>query len=139
MRFFWRFSSERSLFEARRLTNLFGGSDPITDKYVMYDMTKGGPAPVITKDKADVLRLEKFVFNKRKSGKYEFVMQIGWHAGSHWDGGSRCSKIPEEWLSLSWGEFLDKLCEENKDRDLFYSKNEFMASDGLKEFLGFES
>ena len=129
-----------SLFEARRLSSLFGGNDPVADKYVMYDMIESSTAPLtITKEKGEVIRLEKFIFNKRRSGKYELVMQIGWHAGSHWDGGSRRSEIPEEWLSDSWEEFLDILCEKSSDRDLFYSKIEFMASDGLKEFFGFGS
>lgn len=129
-----------SLSEVRRLTSLYGGNDPIIDRYVMYDMIESSSAPLtITIDKGGPLRLEKFVSIKRRSGKYELVMQIGWHAGTHWDGGSRCSEIPKEWLSHSWEEFVDTLCEKNRDRDLFYSKNDFMASEGLREFFGFGS
>ena len=82
-------------------------------------------------------RLEHYFFHCYRDGSYEFEFQEGWAAGSHNDGGTAHNDIPEEWLALSWNEFVDRFSAEYPDKEYFITAYELRSNDALKAFLGF--
>ena len=82
-------------------------------------------------------RLEHYFFHCYRDGSYEFEFQEGWSAGSHYDGGTAHNDIPEEWLALSWEEFVDRFSAAYPDNEYFITRYELLTDDKLKSFLGF--
>ncbi|MCR4810968.1 MAG: hypothetical protein K5896_14095 [Prevotella sp.] len=50
-----------------------------------------------------------YCINKRDDGKYEAELDEAWPEGSHNGGGTICVDIPQEWFSLSYDEFLERI------------------------------
>lgn len=117
-----------------------GDVDPVMAIHVVYDLFDGG-AGVRTMTSPDrspaEFRLEKLVFNRRRSGGIEVFIQVGWFAGSHYDGGGGSTPIPEEWLAQPWDGFLTRFCGRFPPEECSFTKAELMRMDGLKRFLGF--
>ena len=82
-------------------------------------------------------RLEHYFFHCWRDGSYTFEFQEGWNAGSHYDGGTANNDIPEEWLTLSWEEFVDRFSNEYPDKEYFLTRYELLSNGELKAFLGF--
>lgn len=117
-----------------------GNDDPITAIHVVYDMFDGDAAVrtmTSTKGTPTESRLEKLIFRRRRSGGIEVFIQVGWWAGSHYDGGGGSTPIPQEWLALSWDGFLTRFCERRPEEECSFTKEEFLRMDGLRRFLGF--
>lgn len=83
-------------------------------------------------------RLEHYFFHCWRDGSYTFEFQEGWNAGSHNDGGTAYNDIPEEWLTLSWEEFVDRFSNEYPDKEYFITRYELLSYAELKAFLGFK-
>ena len=125
-----------SLAYARLLSGTYYGNSAIM-KFVVYDMSaEGTPMRFLPGNGSDPVRLEKYIFKKMKDGTFELEVQIGWHAGSHWDGSGFSRALPAEWFSLSWDDFLDALCEKYPADRYSYTKPELKYTEGLREFLG---
>ena len=82
-------------------------------------------------------RLEHYFFRCYGDGSYEFEFQEGWNAGSHYDGGTACNEIPEEWLSGTFEEFVEKFSAEYPAKEYFLSAAELLNNPELKTFMGF--
>ena len=83
-------------------------------------------------------RLEHYFFHCWGDGSYTFEFQEGWAAGSHHDGGTAYNDIPEEWLALSWEEFVDRFSREYPDNEYFVTRYELLSNAELKSFLNFK-
>ena len=108
-----------------------------TGSYVVYDLFEEGTGlrTLIWEDGHES-RLEKYLFQNKEDGTVEFIYQEGWWAGSHYDGATAHYTLPEEWLSLSWTEFLDVFCEKYPKEKYSYGKEELAGMSGLRNFLG---
>lgn len=95
------------------------------------------PTPRSRETKHGNYRLEHYFFRCYNDGSYEFEFQEGWFAGSHNDGGTAFNEIPEEWLSGTWEEFVDKFSAAYPDNEYFITRYELLNDDKLKAFLGF--
>ena len=82
-------------------------------------------------------RLEHYLFRCYGDGSYEFEFQEGWNAGSHYDGGTACNDIPEDWLSGTWEEFIEQFSAEYPAKEYFLSASELLNNSDLKAFMGF--
>ena len=104
-----------------------------------YELYNFNTAPVMLSRTAHGCnyRLEHYFFHCYRDGSYEFEFQEGWAAGSHNDGGTAYNDIPEEWLALSWEEFVDRFSHEYPDNEYFITRYELLTDDKLKAFLGF--
>lgn len=119
---------------ARTMSSRFASYDPVVKRYALYDLFREGAGPRMVDEK---VRLEKYAFIKRKSGSVEVELQVGWPAGTHYDGAGRCFKIEEGWLGLSWDGFLDRLFENYPANMYSFERYELEGDEGLKAFLGF--
>ena len=125
-----------SLAYARLLSGTYYGNPAIT-KFVVYDLSaEGTPMRFLPANGSDPVRLEKYIFKKMKDGTVELEVQIGWPAGSHWDGSGFSRTLPTEWFSLPWDDFLDALCKAYPAEKYSYTKPELKNTEGLREYLG---
>lgn len=125
-----------SLAYARLLSGTYYGNPAIT-KFVVYDLSaEDTPMRFLPGNGSDPVRLEKYIFKKMKDGTVELEVQIGWPAGSHWDGSGFRRTLPTEWFSLPWDDFLDALCEKYPPERYSYTKPELKYTQGLREYLG---
>lgn len=102
------------------------------NKYIVYDF----------KDESKLIqkkgfRLEHYYFIQR-GGAYEFEFQEGWFAGSHWDGGTLNTELPQEWFELTWEQFLDNFIEKYPPKSYFITRTELECNLALRKFLGFK-
>lgn len=106
--------------------------------YTVFDLfQKGSQNKIIIRPNGQDFRLEKYEFQKYQNGDILFVYQVGWYAGSHYDGGYSRNTIPEEWLRLSWNEFLDNFCKRFPPYECYYSRDDLAQMNKLRTFLGF--
>ncbi len=66
-----------------------------------------------------------------------FEFQEGWNAGSHYDGGTTHNEIPEEWLTGTWEEFVERFSAEYPAKEYFVTGYELLSNTALKAFMGF--
>ena len=80
-----------------------------------------------------------YCFNKKDDGTYEAELDEAWYGGGgHNDGGTICTEIPEEWLTLPYEEFLGRVVTLSSAAHYGFTAEELKETDGLKEFFGFE-
>ena len=95
------------------------------------------PAPRCRSGHGGDYRLEHYFFHCWRDGSYEFEFQEGWNAGSHYDGGTAHNDIPEEWLTGTWEEFVERFSAEYPAKEYFISSYELLSNTALKAFMGF--
>ena len=80
-----------------------------------------------------------YCFNKKDDGTYEAELDEAWYGGrGHNDGGTICTEVPQEWLSLPYEEFLDRVVTLSSAAHYGFTAEELKEKDGLKGFFGFE-
>ena len=80
-----------------------------------------------------------YCFNKKDDGMYEAELdEAWWWGGSHNDGGTIRTEVPEEWLALSYDEFLDRVVTLSAAAHYGFTAEELKEKEGLKAFFGFE-
>ena len=125
-----------SLAYARLYSGTYYGNPAVTS-FVVYDMSrKGAPERLLPINGSSPVRLEKYIFKKMKDQTIELEVQVGWHAGTHWDGSGSSRTLPAEWFALTWDDFLDALCKEYPAEHFSYTKLELKSTEGLCEYLG---
>jgi len=79
-----------------------------------------------------------YCFNKLGSGSYEAELDEAWcWGGSHNDGGTICTEIPEEWFSLPYDAFLNRVITLSSALHYGFTAEDLKGRPGLKEFFGF--
>ena len=78
-----------------------------------------------------------YCINKRDDGKYEAELDEAWPEGSHNGGGTICVDIPQEWFSLSYDEFLERIITLAAASHYGFTVDDLKEKKGLKRFLGF--
>ncbi len=79
-----------------------------------------------------------YCFNKKSDGMFEAELdEAWWWGGGHNDGGTIRTEVPEEWLSLPYDEFLERVVTLSAASHYNFTAEELKAKDGLKEFFGF--
>ena len=79
-----------------------------------------------------------YCFNKKDDGMYEAELdEAWWWGGGHNDGGTIRTEVPEEWLSLTYEEFLERVVTLSAAAHYGFTAEELKEKDGLKEFFGF--
>lgn len=79
-----------------------------------------------------------YCFNKKDDGTFEAELdEAWWWGGGHNDGGTIRTEVPEEWLSLPYDEFLERVVTLSAAAHYGFTPEELKAKDGLKEFFGF--
>lgn len=79
-----------------------------------------------------------YCFNKMDDGTYEAELdESWWWGGSHNDGGTIHTMIPEEWFSLPYGEFLDNVLRLSAASHYGFTREILLSKDGLREFFGY--
>ena len=79
-----------------------------------------------------------YCFNKKDDGTYEAELdEAWWWGGGHNDGGTIRTEVPEEWLSLPYDEFLERVVTLSAAVHYGFTPEELKAKEGLKEFFGF--
>ena len=106
--------------------------------FTVYDM-KNDPGGRWAETDCGPMRLEHCVFYRRGDGSFELRIQVGWHAGSHYDGGEMVRAIPQAWLSLSWEAFLACFSDSFPACKYIVSAEDLRQAPGLREFLGIGS
>lgn len=77
-------------------------------------------------------------FNKLDDGTYEAELdEAWWWGGGHNDGGTIHREIPEEWLDLSYDEFLERVVTLAAAAHYGFTPGILKERAGLKEFFGF--
>ena len=78
-----------------------------------------------------------YAFEKMDDGTYRAELdEAWWWGGGHNDGGTIRTPIPEEWFSLPWKEFLDKVVDLSSARHYGFDAEHLKDRKGLKEFFG---
>ena len=79
-----------------------------------------------------------YCINKKDNGMYEAELDEAWYGGSgHYDGGTICTEVPEEWLLLPYDDFLKHLVTLSAASHYGFTADDLKEKKGLKEFLGF--
>lgn len=79
-----------------------------------------------------------YAFRKMDDGTFQAELdEAWWWGGSHNDGGTIRTMIPEEWFELSWDEFLSEVVRLSAAAHYDFTPEILKKRDGLKEFLGF--
>ena len=79
-----------------------------------------------------------YCFNKRDDGMYEAELDEAWYGGyGHNDGGTVCTNIPEEWFSLPYEEFLERVVTLSGASHFGFTAEDLKEKEGLKEFFGY--
>lgn len=80
-----------------------------------------------------------YCFNKKDDGMFEAELdEAWWWGGGHNDGGTIRREVPEEWLSLPYGEFLEKVVTLASAAYYGFTAEILRNVEGLKAFFGFE-
>ena len=80
-----------------------------------------------------------YAFNKKDDGMFEAELdEAWWWGGGHNDGGTIRTEVPEEWLSLPYDEFLEKVVTLSSASHYGFTAEDLKKKKGLKEFFGFE-
>jgi len=80
-----------------------------------------------------------YAFVKMDDGTYEAELDESWHwGGSHNDGGTIHTEIPEEWFELPYDEFLENVVTLSAAAHYGFTPDELKEKKGLKEFFGFK-
>ncbi len=80
-----------------------------------------------------------YCFNKMDDGTYQAELDEAWcWGGSHNDGGTIRTPVPEEWHSLDYDEFLKHVVTLSAASHYGFTAEELKSKSGLKEFFGFE-
>ncbi len=81
-----------------------------------------------------------YCFNKKSDGMFEAELdEAWWWGGGHNDGGTIRNEVPEEWLSLTYDEFLEKVVTLSAAAHYNFTEEDLREKKGLKEFFGFEA
>ncbi len=78
-----------------------------------------------------------YCFNKKDDGMFEAELDEAWYGGSHNDGGTICTEVPQEWLNLPYEEFLDRVVTLSSAAHYGFTAEDLKEKEGLKEFFGF--
>ena len=78
-----------------------------------------------------------YCFNKKDDGTYEAELDEAWNEGSHNGGGTINVDIPEEWFSLSYDDFLERVITLVAAKHFGFTVDDLKEKEGLKEFFGF--
>lgn len=80
-----------------------------------------------------------YQFVKMDDGTYDAALDESWYwGGSHNDGGTIHTSIPEEWFELSYDEFLENVVKLSAAAHYGFTPEELKEKKGLKEFFGFK-
>lgn len=80
-----------------------------------------------------------YCFNRMDDGTYEAELDEAWHwGGSHNDGGTINTEIPEEWFKLPYDEFLENVVTLASASHYGFSAEMLKKKEGLKEFFGYK-
>ena len=80
-----------------------------------------------------------YCFNKKDDGMYEAELDEAWcWGGGHNDGGTIRTEVPEEWLSLTYDEFLANVVTLASAAYYGFTAEILKNVEGLKAFFGFE-
>ena len=80
-----------------------------------------------------------YKFIKMDDGTYEAALdESWWWGGSHNDGGTIHTAIPEAWFELSYDEFLENVVTLSAAAHYGFTPDELKEMKGLKEFFGFK-
>ena len=80
-----------------------------------------------------------YCFNKKDDGMFEAELdEAWWWGGGHNDGGTIRREVPEEWLSLPYDEFLEKVVTLASASYYGFTAEILRNVEGLKAFFGFE-
>ena len=79
-----------------------------------------------------------YCFNRLGGRVYEAELDEAWFwGGSHSDGGTICTRIPGEWFSMPYDEFLEHVLTLSSASHYGFTREELMEKPGLKEFFGY--
>lgn len=79
-----------------------------------------------------------YQFVKYDDGTFEVELEENWFwGGSHNDGGTIHSDVPEEYLDLPYDEFLENVVTVGKAAHYGFTADHLRSISGLKEFFGF--
>ena len=82
---------------------------------------------------------QHYCFNKMDDGTYEAELdEAWWWGGSHNDGGTIHTEIPEEWFTLPYDEFLERVITLSSAAHYGFTVDELKKKTGLKKFFGFK-
>ena len=77
--------------------------------------------------------------NKMDDGTFQASLdESWWWGGSHNDGGTINTEIPEEWFELSYDEFLENVVTLSAAAHYGFTPEELKEKSGLKAFFGFK-
>jgi hypothetical protein len=81
---------------------------------------------------------QHYCFNKMDDGTYEAELdEAWWWGGGHNDGGTIHNEIPEEWFTLPYDEFLERVITLSAAAHYGFTADELKKKKGLKEFFGY--
>ena len=79
-----------------------------------------------------------YCFNRKDDGMFEAELdEAWWWGGSHNDGGTIRTEVPEEWLSLPYDEFLERVVTLSAAAHYGFTADDLREKEGLREFFGF--
>ena len=79
-----------------------------------------------------------YCFNKMDDGTFEAELdEAWWWGGGHNDGGTIRTEIPEEWLDLSYDEFLNQVVRLSAAAHYGFTPEMLASREGMREFFGF--
>ncbi len=79
-----------------------------------------------------------YCINKKDDGTFEAELdEAWWWGGGHNGGGTMREEIPEEWLDLPYGEFLEKIVTLVRADHYGFTAEHLRRKKSLREFLGF--
>ena len=80
-----------------------------------------------------------YCFNKKDDGMFEAELdEAWWWGGGHNDGGTIRTEVPEEWLSLPYDAFLERVVTLSAAAHYCFTVEDLKEVNGLKAFFGFE-
>ena len=80
-----------------------------------------------------------YCYNKKDDGMFEAELDEAWNGGSHYDGGTIRVEIPEEWLSLPYDDFLERVVTLAAASHYGFTPEDLREKEGLKAFFGFDN
>ncbi|MBP0968754.1 MAG: hypothetical protein J5744_01260 [Oscillospiraceae bacterium] len=79
-----------------------------------------------------------YLIRKMDDGTYQAELdEAWWWGGSHNDGGTIHTEVPEEWFSMPYDEFLEKLVTIAAAAHYGFTADMLKDRKGLREFLGY--
>lgn len=81
---------------------------------------------------------QHYCFNKMDDGTFDAELdEAWWWGGGHNDGGTIHTEIPEEWFTLPYDEFLERVITLSAAAHYGFTADELKKKKGLKEFFGY--